>query len=204
VVPLFQGFLDHEAEPVKRILAAAERCLYRDGYGGMSIRDVAEEAGVSKSLLHYHFQSKEHLLLEVQIEVYNRLAEQVSAAVATLEPGTGRALSAYDALIERLRHLEELPVLTEIQARAMANPRLRAHAARLRDYLCDRVVEMIAGILGPDLERFPIPPRATADLLLGLVMGLGLQAGIDETPGRVEEAFASLRTLLAAALSQPS
>ena len=202
VVPLFEGFLDHEAEPVKRILAAAERCLFRDGYGGMSIRDVAEEAGVSKSLLHYHFRSKEHLLLEVQVAVYNRLAAQVTEAVDAIEPGAARALLAYDALVERLRAVEELPVLAEIQARAMTNPRLQAQAARLRDYLCDRIVEMLTAFLGPDLARFPLAPRVTADLLLGVVTGLGLQAGIDRTPERVEAAFAGLRALLAAALGQ--
>jgi AcrR family transcriptional regulator len=59
------------------ILDAARIRLLADGYGGLSTRKVADEAGVPLSQLHYHFGSKQGLILEVlEVENQRRLARQ--------------------------------------------------------------------------------------------------------------------------------
>lgn len=194
--PLFHGILDHDSEPIRRILDAAERCLSQSGYGGMSMRDIAQEAGVSKSLLHYHFQSKEHLFLEVQIRVYNRLAIRVAEAVAPVESGKQRTRLALHTLFEVLRDREELPVQAEIWARSLSNDKLRVRAIAVRDYLRDVTIRTLDQILGPDSAWLPFPVDVAADLLLGALTGLGLQAGVEGSPERVDKALAALLRLV--------
>ena len=46
----------------KRIIEAANRLFYIKGYNQTSFADVADEVGISKGNLHYHFRSKEDLL----------------------------------------------------------------------------------------------------------------------------------------------
>jgi AcrR family transcriptional regulator len=46
-----------------RILTAARECLLADGFAGLSTRKVALQAGVPLSQIHYHFGSKEELIL---------------------------------------------------------------------------------------------------------------------------------------------
>ena len=59
------------------ILDAARRRLLEDGHRGLSTRKVAESAGVPLSQLHYHFGSKQGLLLAVlEEEDRRRLARQ--------------------------------------------------------------------------------------------------------------------------------
>lgn len=59
------------------ILDAARRRLLEDGHRGLSTRKVAEAAGVPLSQLHYHFGSKQGLLLAVlEEEDRRRLARQ--------------------------------------------------------------------------------------------------------------------------------
>jgi AcrR family transcriptional regulator len=59
------------------ILDAARSRLLADGYGGMSTRKVADEAGVPLSQLHYHFGSKQGLILALlDEENQRRLARQ--------------------------------------------------------------------------------------------------------------------------------
>ena len=59
------------------ILDAARRRLLADGYGGMSTRKVAYEAGVPLSQLHYHYGSKQGLILALlEEENQRRLARQ--------------------------------------------------------------------------------------------------------------------------------
>jgi AcrR family transcriptional regulator len=59
------------------ILDAARSRLLADGYGGLSTRKVADEAGVPLSQLHYHFGSKQGLILALlEEENQRRLARQ--------------------------------------------------------------------------------------------------------------------------------
>jgi len=59
------------------ILDAARIRLLADGYGGLSTRKVADEAAVPLSQLHYHFGSKQGLILAVlEVENQRRLARQ--------------------------------------------------------------------------------------------------------------------------------
>ena len=46
----------------QRIIEAANRLFYIKGYNQTSFADVADEVGISKGNLHYHFRSKEDLL----------------------------------------------------------------------------------------------------------------------------------------------
>lgn len=59
------------------ILDAARSRLLADGHGGLSTRKVADEAGVPLSQLHYHFGSKQGLILALlEVENQRRLARQ--------------------------------------------------------------------------------------------------------------------------------
>ena len=48
----------------ERILAAAVRQIAREGIDGVRIARIAMAAGVSTSLVHYHFDSRDALLAE--------------------------------------------------------------------------------------------------------------------------------------------
>jgi AcrR family transcriptional regulator len=59
------------------ILDAARQRLLADGFAGLSTRAVAEAAGVPLSQLHYHFGSKQQLILDLLgAENTRRLARQ--------------------------------------------------------------------------------------------------------------------------------
>ena len=53
------------ADTVETILDAAEQVFGTHGFDGTSMRLISEEAGVTQSLLHYHFANKEGLYAAV-------------------------------------------------------------------------------------------------------------------------------------------
>jgi AcrR family transcriptional regulator len=56
----------HDAMPTEnRILEAAKIVFFIRGFDGTSMQDIADEAGINKSLLHYYFRSKEKLFSAV-------------------------------------------------------------------------------------------------------------------------------------------
>jgi len=48
------------------ILDGAERCFVAKGFDGASMSAIGREAGVTQSLIHYHFHNKENLWNEVK------------------------------------------------------------------------------------------------------------------------------------------
>jgi AcrR family transcriptional regulator len=68
------------------ILSAARGCLLADGYANLSTRRVADAAGVPLSQIHYHFGSKQQLILAVLAAQTERLLERQGEMYAGPEP----------------------------------------------------------------------------------------------------------------------
>ena len=54
-----------KVETSTSLLEAARKVLRNSGYAGLSTREVAAEAGVPLSQIHYHFGSKQNLVLQL-------------------------------------------------------------------------------------------------------------------------------------------
>jgi AcrR family transcriptional regulator len=66
----------HKAEVRKKeILDALKRCLDKYAYSYISIQLVADEAGVSKGGLRYHFPTKESLFIELLKDFFTQIEE---------------------------------------------------------------------------------------------------------------------------------
>jgi AcrR family transcriptional regulator len=60
------------------LLASGRELFARYGCNGLTVRLVAEHAGVNPSLFHYHFGSKEQFLRTVLQSLYEEMFEQLS------------------------------------------------------------------------------------------------------------------------------
>ncbi|MGH8946411.1 MAG: TetR/AcrR family transcriptional regulator [Acidimicrobiia bacterium] len=65
-----------ETQTKENILRAAKQALLESGYAGLSTRKIAEAAEVPLSQIHYHFGSKQGLVLEVLAEENRMLLER--------------------------------------------------------------------------------------------------------------------------------
>ena len=183
------------------IRAAAEACFSRAGYSGASMREIAEAAGVSKSLLHYHFRSKEHLFVDVQMRAYERLAARVRAAVAPIPGGRDRGLAAFDALLTALRASNDLRVQAELWAAALSNEKLREQVVRLREFLRDLLARSVEDIVGADLRRIGVDAGSAAAMIWSVLNGVGVEYAFGASEARIDGAIGALRTLVSTALT---
>ncbi len=55
--------IDHDTK--EKILAAAEKVFHSNGFKGTRTTQIAEVAGISRTMLHYYFSTKEDLFQEV-------------------------------------------------------------------------------------------------------------------------------------------
>lgn len=122
-----QAALDTRA----RILDAARTTLLDEGYANLSTRRVAEAADVPLSQIHYHFRSKQDLILAVLAAQNARLLERQARMFARTEPLWQRWERACEFLDEDLES-GFARVLQELIAAGWSDPVL---AARVREQL---------------------------------------------------------------------
>ncbi len=178
------------------ILEAARESLREQGYSGTSIRAVAERAGVQLSLVHYHFGSKQAVLVAVLERENEKLLERQQALFAGPEPLSVKWRAACRFLEDDLES-GYVRILWELWAAGLADEEL---AARWRDAtagwrrLMAGVVEAWSRDVGLEL---PISAAAVATLVANLFQGLEVEilAGVSEAESphlEVLEAVAQL------------
>jgi len=148
-----------------QILRAARLVLQRDGAAALSIRGVASEAGVNLALVHYHFGSRDGLLLAV-LEHLN--AELLDRQRALYESTDAPLAAKWQQAVDYYRQdLESgyVRILLELAAHGYANPqmaeRVRATMRGWQDLLHEVVAEA--------LPRFGIS-AVTADELTSMLL----------------------------------
>jgi AcrR family transcriptional regulator len=190
---------------VARILDAAEACFREAGYVGVSLREIAARAGVSKSLVLYHFESKDHVFAELQLSIYRRLAASITEAVANAGGSPeDRARLALSSLIEAVREGNDLALHIMLGARALTSPEASAHVRRTRRELRQLLERTMEQIFGADSQGLPVPLEAAADLVWAALTGLGLQAVLDDSPEALERGFDSLHAIVDLAFQRRS
>ncbi|PLV58309.1 TetR/AcrR family transcriptional regulator [Thermotoga sp. KOL6] len=66
-------------ETKRKILEAAKKAFSKYGYDGVSMEEIAHEAGVKKALIYYYFPSKDKLFEEVWREAIEELENHLFA-----------------------------------------------------------------------------------------------------------------------------
>ena len=113
------------AEPKTRasILEAAKQALLDSGYSGLSTRKIAVAAGVPLSQIHYHFGSKQGLVLEVLEEENRKLLNRQKGMYASDMPLWKQWEQACDYLEDDLDS-GYVRVLQELMAAGRSNPEI--------------------------------------------------------------------------------
>lgn len=76
-------------EKRKQILHAAFRALSEQGYDAVTLQTIADHAEVSKGVVHYYFESKEAVLVELLEWLTGRISAKEQAAVGNSIPQRG-------------------------------------------------------------------------------------------------------------------
>lgn len=180
-----------------RIIDAARDLLVERGYSETSTRAVAERAGVQLSLVHYHFGSKQQLLVAVLEREDARLLERQQRLYATPGPLADKWRTACDFLDDDVRS-GYVRVLWELWAAGLADPELaarwRAGMAAWRELL-----ESVFAAWVDDLQlQLPLSPRVLASLLANVFQGIEIEllAGVPEDEAPHREALEGIGQLI--------
>ena len=98
-----------------QLIECAIETLATEGYAQASLAHIAQRAQVSKSAITYYFSSKEELLKQVVLEVYNGAGAYIGPRVAAQSSASERLRAYIEAHIEYIsQHLNQMMALAEI------------------------------------------------------------------------------------------
>jgi AcrR family transcriptional regulator len=182
----------------ERILAAAVRGIAREGIEAVRIARIAMDAGVSTSLVHYHFESREALLAEALDYSYARAGDvRIDAGEPDGASHAQRLATMIDQCLPGSAGLTEDWVLwVELWLRAIRHPELRPVAeelyARLHAWFAN---EIEAGVAAGEFAR--CDPPEVADRTLALLDGFGVRTLIGDATIPLERARSAVARSLA-------
>jgi AcrR family transcriptional regulator len=133
-----------QADTIRRLSNAALAVLAREGFGGLTIRLVAAEAGVGAATAYTYFSSKEHLVAEV---FWRRLASSTAPAAECEQ-------SPVERVIAVLRHIALLVADEAELAGAVTNALLGRDpdVEHLRDRIGREIRRRLVDAVGADAD----------------------------------------------------
>lgn len=157
----------------QRILQATVQCFRAYGYEKSSMRLIATTAGVSQTLLHYHFETKEKLFDAAINDVAKTLFATASAQLthaASVPDGLADAAGLLYTLF--IDNLDTVTFVVEFGAAANHNDFLRSAYLEFRDAQRQQFASLLQTITGTDAQDDMIDEsvRLMEIVLLGMSM----------------------------------
>ena len=184
---------DEQGETHDAIMGATYRALCEHGYAHLTTQDIADEFDKSRSLLHYHFDTKEELLLAFLDHLIGWIGDRL--AESNTEEPLARLEEYVDKFVidpgEEDRETFALALL-ELRVQAAHNDAFREKlAAHYREN-----VEAVATIIEDGIEEGafrPVDPDATGEAIYTALVGARMYQvtlGAEDATRRMRDALA--------------
>lgn len=178
-----------------QIVRAAREALGRQGYAETSLKDVAREAGVAPGLLHYYFESKQELLLEVVSAMEREMIRDWQAAISDIDDPLERIVAALDHAAERCAERPEFfRLLFDLYNLGLSSPAIRVRCADMWDRFINDIETEVRRVLGQLPAYAVVPPHDLASAVAGAIDGIALSGLITQRSPR--ELYHALKVLL--------
>ncbi|HEX7735426.1 MAG TPA: TetR/AcrR family transcriptional regulator [Ktedonobacteraceae bacterium] len=195
----------HEAARREQILQAARACIVALGYERATVRDVAEEAGVSTGTIVHYFGDKDTMLEAALLHKVQDTGIAFRAALAGAQSAWERLERLVNASVpESAEVRDEWRLWLTFWGEVTRNERLRAVSEKQHQ----RWTRFLARIIAEGCasgEFAAVDPHLTALQMAALIDGLAIQTTLQNpalSPGLMRQVvLAALRRLLFTAAS---
>lgn len=166
-------------ESRNRILDAVESLMRREGHARVNTRTVALEAGLKPTLVHYHFDTTENLILEAYRRAAIRNEERLQEILTSERP------------LRALWNFNSDPVRTELAtefiALAVHHPaicaELRSNVVRFREM---QNIALARSLKSAALQESGVSPAAIAMIIAAIGRAFVIESAIGVSNGHDE------------------
>ncbi|MCG2590646.1 TetR/AcrR family transcriptional regulator [Rhodohalobacter sulfatireducens] len=153
-----------EKQTEEQIFLAAQRVFQEKGFAGARMQEIADEADINKSMLHYYYRSKEKLFLEVFQSSVKKVFPQLIAILSSGDELEAKVKKVVEFYYNTFRKNPYLPsfVLHE----------MNQHPKRFKEFINSqniRIPKEFAEQLETEIEKGRIMPMKPTHFLINIV-----------------------------------
>ncbi len=157
------------------LLEAAFKLVAEHGFEGLRTRDIAKQAGVNISTLHYYFGTKEELLVALLSYATGKFTAPERTHLRS-ESVRGHFENSWETF-KKTPHL--ITVLLELVVRAHREPITRAAFRQLYKFWNAELERVLTGLAKAGEVRSDLDPKLAAFVMTSTIMGASIQHGIN-------------------------
>jgi AcrR family transcriptional regulator len=188
--------MSEETEKIKqseKILNAAYSCISSRGYANVSLREIADEAGVVLSQLNYYYKNKEGLFSEVITIMIHKYLQEVEKSLLVGESAKEKILSLIRYFQKTLDESPELfRLLYDFTSMSLWSPHFGNLLRALFEDLTNLIEKHALNNLPSESNLRDYTPKAVARMLFGAMFGTAIQVILDPQEKKLPEALTTI------------
>lgn len=181
----------------QKILTAAFHCISTKGYAHVSLRDIADEAGVVLSQLNYYYKNKEGLFIEVikvAIGKYLRKIEVNLQKGATIKEKLSFLTKDFQKMLSETPELFRL--LYDFIGMSIWSDSFGKLLRQLFQEISDLIEETVLSNLSENDRFTGYSPKAVARMISGALFGIAIQSILDPETETLSDALKILPVMV--------
>jgi AcrR family transcriptional regulator len=169
-----------KADTRERLLASALVVFAREGFGGASVEEIAEEAGFSTGAVYSAFGGKQELFFAVLDRCLEEEKRELGEIFGREEPLEARISAVGRWKPGPLESEEQWRKLaTEFWLHAVRDPRARELLAERQRRQRAAAAQLLEGTYRERGRRPPVEAGLLADAVIGMQIGMAMRAIVD-------------------------
>lgn len=185
--------VDHDKQRLL-VAEAAWRIIRRDGMEQASVRNIAEEAGISAGSMRHYFSTQSELLLYAMNLVSERVSNRIKQMSFNGSPMENMKLLLLEFMPNTDEKMAEMEVWFAFTTKSKTDPALKALADKVYDEIRQAVATVIMYLVKLNLSRADLNEELEIERLYALVDGLSIHAVLrpDQMTSEIMESALSL------------
>jgi AcrR family transcriptional regulator len=180
----------------QKILNAAFKCISERGYASVSLRDIADEAGVVLSQLNYYYKNKEGLFTEIIKTLAQQYLNEIEDNLKKGDTEKEKMMHLIEYFQEMLKEKPELfKLLFDLTSMALWSESFK----ELLNDLFNNVVNLIETYIISDFPDEKIlkykSPITLSRMMLGTLFGMSIQVMLANGEEDMIDSLSSLKAL---------
>ncbi len=170
----------------QRILNAAFKCISLKGYANVSLRNIADEAGVALSQLNYYYKNKEGLFISVVKMLTKKYLDEIEDSLKKGKSQNENIYCLVDYFQQMIRDTPELfKLLFDLTSMALWSASLKKLINNLINSLIGLIEKYIINSFSYKEKLKGCSSKMLSKMIFSTLFGTSIQVMLDN--GEVEE-----------------
>ena len=191
-------------EKAEAMLVACSKLVGGKGYAEVSMKDIALEAGVQQSLLHYYFKSKDNLFLELFRFLKRKYLDIISEVLSSAASFDEKLDSGFEAFQKFSREEPKwMLMIMDLIIQGVHKPESKMEILSAYNEAAKITKEELRKSKETDIAGNGLDEEALSTLLIATMTGLGMLSTIDNKATDYSKAWSYFSRMFTGFVQEP-